>query len=122
VQKAFGYVDTDLIGILTEKPEAGQGFGMLMSTWGEGHALLQHLYPVEPKLVAPFDEKISPVTFVDVGGGYGQKAIALKDEFPQLPGRIIVQDLPMSIDRAPKVDGIEFQAHNFFTPQPIKGE
>jgi hypothetical protein len=122
VQKAFGYVDTDLIGILTEKPQAGRGFGMLMSSWGEGHAMLQHLYPVTEKLVDSFDENCSPVTFVDVGGGYGQRAIALKDDFPQFPGKVIVQDLAMSIEHAPKVDGIEFQVHNFFTEQPIKGD
>jgi hypothetical protein len=46
VQKAFGAPDTDLLGILSKNPEAGIGFGTLMGTWGEGHALLQHLYPV----------------------------------------------------------------------------
>lgn len=95
---------------------------MLMSTWGEGHALLQHLYPVEEKLEKRYDENISSVMFVDVGGGYGQKAIALKEAFADLPGRIIVQDLPMTIQRAPKVDGIEFMSHDFFTEQPIKGK
>ncbi|KAF2185209.1 S-adenosyl-L-methionine-dependent methyltransferase [Zopfia rhizophila CBS 207.26] len=121
-QRAFGYTDTDLMGILAEKPTAAQGFGMLMSTWGEGHALLQHLYPVQAELVEKFDPQSSDVIFVDVGGGYGQKAIALKEAFPDLPGRIIVQDLPMSIERAPKVEGIEFMVHDFFTEQPIKDE
>jgi demethylsterigmatocystin 6-O-methyltransferase len=59
--------------------------------------------------------------FLDVGGGYGQKAIALKNDFPDLPGKFIVQDLPTTIERAPKVEGIEFAAHDFFTEQPIKG-
>lgn len=122
VQKAFGYTNTDLIGILTEKPQAAQGFGMLMSTWGKGHALLQHLYPVKEKLIDSFNECISPVIFVDVGGGYGQKAIALRADFRQMPGRIIVQDLAMTIDRAPKHDGIEFQVHDFFTEQPVQRE
>jgi demethylsterigmatocystin 6-O-methyltransferase len=45
----------------------------------------------------------------------------LKNDFPDLPGKIIVQDLPMTIDRAPKVDGIDFAVHDFFTEQPIKG-
>ncbi|CAI6325081.1 unnamed protein product [Periconia digitata] len=120
VQRAFDRPDTDLIGILMQNPKAGQGFGMLMSSWGEGHAMLQHLYPVTEKLVDTFEENISPVMFVDVGGGYGQRAMALKKDFPQIPGKIIVQDLPSSIDRAPPAEGLEFQVHDFFTEQPIK--
>lgn len=108
--------------MLTEKPMSAQGFGMLMSTWGEGHALLQHLYPGIGKLENTFDSGVSPVLFVDVGGGYGQKAIALKEAFPDLPGQIIVQDLPMTIKNAPTVDGIDFMAHDFFTEQPIKSK
>jgi hypothetical protein len=104
-----------------QKPASAQGFGMLMSTWGEGHALLQHLYPIAERLVDGYDSNTSPVMFVDVGGGYGQKAIALRHDFPQLPGRVVVQDLPMTIERAPKADGIEFMTHDFFTEQPIKG-
>jgi hypothetical protein len=120
VQRAFGSPGKDLLGILTEKPAAGRGFGMLMSTWGEGHALLQHLYPVKAELVDQFDPERSNVIFVDVGGGYGQKALALKEAFPNLPGRVIVQDLPGPIERAPKVQGIEFMVHDFYTEQPIK--
>jgi len=57
-----------------------------------------------------------------LGGGHGQKSIALKAAFPDIPGQIIVQDLPMSIERAPKVQGIKFMVHDFFTEQPIKGK
>ena len=59
--------------------------------------------------------------FVDVGGGYGQKAISLKRAFPQLPGRFIVQDLPGTVTNAPQVPEIETMGHDFFTEQPIKG-
>jgi demethylsterigmatocystin 6-O-methyltransferase len=95
------------------------GFGKLMATWGEGHALLQQLYPVQT-LIDTYDEEVSPIMFVDVGGGYGQKAIALKNDFPHLPGKVIVQDLPVTIQQAPAADGIEFSAHNFFAEQSIK--
>jgi len=108
--------------ILTEKPASGMSFGMLMSTWGERHALLQHIYPVKEKILDAFSANMSPVLFVDVGGGYGQKSIALKAAFPDFPGQIIVQDLPMSIDLAPEVQGIKFMVHDFFNEQPIKGK
>ena len=60
--------------------------------------------------------------WVDVGGGYGQKTIALKRACPSLPGRFIVQDLPGTIQNAPKNEGIENMAHDFFTEQPVKGK
>lgn len=108
--------------ILMGKPDWARGFGLLMSTWGESHAMLQHLYPVKERLVDVFDPTINPICFVDVGGGYGQRSIALKKDFPELSGKILVQDLPMFIDTAPTVDGIEFKAHDFFTEQPVKGK
>lgn len=100
-------------------PESGRGFGILMSTWGEGNSLIQDLYPVTEKLAREFDPETA--MFVDVGGGYGQKASALKQAVPDLPGRFIVQDLPGVVENAPRNDGIEFQAHDFFTEQPVKG-
>ncbi|KAF1968302.1 S-adenosyl-L-methionine-dependent methyltransferase [Bimuria novae-zelandiae CBS 107.79] len=115
---SFGHAVVNCI--IREKPTAGLGFGTLMSTWGEVHALLQHLYPVAEKMIDEFDRSISTVMFVDVGGGHGSKAVALKTAFSHLPGRIIVPDLAMSIDQAPKAEGREFQVHDFFTDQPVK--
>ncbi|KAL9119594.1 MAG: hypothetical protein Q9187_003853, partial [Circinaria calcarea] len=120
VQKAFGIEGKDLIGILTEKPDSARGFGTLMSTWGEGNSLIQDLYPVNDILPKGFEASGDQVMFVDVGGGYGQKTIALKKACPELPGRFIVEDLPGTIKNAPKVDGIEMIGHDFFTEQPIK--
>lgn len=77
-------------------------------------------YPVEQK-VGDFTATSDSALLVDIGGGFGQHSIAFKQKFPQLPGRIVVQDIPSTLDHAPKVDGIEFQAYDFFTPQPIKG-
>lgn len=93
-----------------------------MSTWGERHALLQHLYPVNERLVSGYNAKASPIFFVDVGGGYGQKSIALKQAISGLPGRIVVQDQPIFINQAPTIEGIEFMVYDFFTEQPLKGK
>ena len=64
------------------------------------------------------------VLFVDVGGGKGHEAINLHEAHPDIPGRLILQDLPSMIDRIredpPK--GIELMPYDFFTPQPIKGQ
>ncbi|KAI1407192.1 putative sterigmatocystin 8-O-methyltransferase precursor [Hypoxylon sp. FL1857] len=64
--------------------------------------------------------------FVDVGGAVGHQCIALKKRFPELPGRIILQEQAHVIHQVkenplPGFEGIEAEAYDFFTPQPIKG-
>ncbi|KAI0473126.1 S-adenosyl-L-methionine-dependent methyltransferase [Xylariaceae sp. FL0804] len=80
--------------------------------------------------------------FVDVGGGLGQFAVALRGAFGQLD--FVVQDLPEVVKKAAAAasasadgrsesavamatatatataTGVRFQAHDFFTPQPEK--
>ena len=95
---------------------------MLMNTWGQHGSLLHEVYPVRDRLITGFDEKISPVMLVDVGGGWGQKAIAVKKAIPDLPGRLISQDLPHIIAPAPKSELCEITGHDFFSAQPIKSK
>ncbi|KAF1830766.1 S-adenosyl-L-methionine-dependent methyltransferase [Decorospora gaudefroyi] len=77
-------------------------------------------YPVE-KAVGDFHPAQGSALLVDIGGGFGQHSVPFKNKFGHLPGRVVVQDVPSTLVHAPKVDGIEFQAHDFFTPQPIHG-
>ncbi|KAL8801767.1 MAG: hypothetical protein Q9182_004239 [Xanthomendoza sp. 2 TL-2023] len=59
--------------------------------------------------------------FVDVGGNIGHQSRRLKAKYPNLPGKIICQDLEETIKSAPPmVEGVEMMAHDFFTPQPVK--
>ncbi|KAH8881754.1 O-methyltransferase [Thozetella sp. PMI_491] len=67
--------------------------------------------------------KADEVLLVDVGGAAGHDLQAFHKAFPDLPGRLILQDRPESI---PSLDAsalapIEPMGHNFFTPQPLKG-
>lgn len=59
--------------------------------------------------------------FVDVGGGTGQQCVAIKEKFPDLPGKVILQDLPAVVAGAKLPEGMEAMAYDFFTPQPVKG-
>ncbi|RYO43497.1 Demethylsterigmatocystin 6-O-methyltransferase [Alternaria arborescens] len=77
-------------------------------------------YPAQ-QVVGDFKPADKSALLVDVGGGFGQHSVAFKKKFPELPGRIVVQDAPSTLAHAPKVDGIEFQTHDFFTQQPIRG-
>ncbi|KAJ5279452.1 hypothetical protein N7478_004824 [Penicillium angulare] len=61
--------------------------------------------------------------FVDVGGGAGYQTASFKEKFPNLPGRVVLQDLPEPVEDAKLVvpSDVERMVHNFFEPQPIKG-
>jgi trans-aconitate methyltransferase len=62
---------------------------------------------------------------VDVGGSHGKFAVELAKRFPSI--QCVVQDLPDVIASAPMLpdhtigERIRFEAHDFFTEQPIKG-
>lgn len=62
------------------------------------------------------------VVFVDVGGGNGSQLAALKKVFPDLKGRMILQDRPDVLSRAVQVDGMEKMPYDFETEQPVKSE
>ncbi|KAL3446980.1 S-adenosyl-L-methionine-dependent methyltransferase [Aspergillus insuetus] len=75
-------------------------------------------YPVEEKLRV---DDSSKVVLVDVGGNTGGDVATFKKRFPDLPGRVILQDLPSVIDEAQMSPaGVESMGHDFFTPQPVK--
>jgi hypothetical protein len=60
--------------------------------------------------------------FVDVGGGLGHQPALLKASYPDLPGQVIVQDLPEVIQDALSTPGVQNMAYNIFDPQPIQGK
>ncbi|OCL08854.1 S-adenosyl-L-methionine-dependent methyltransferase [Glonium stellatum] len=63
--------------------------------------------------------KENEVAFVDVGGGIGQQCKALRAKYPELKGRVILQDLPQVIHEA-EVDGtIEAISIDFLEHQPV---
>lgn len=76
--------------------------------------------------VYPLD--LSPVAnendfFVDIGGGVGHMCSAFLTACPQVPGRVILQDLPSTISSLQTSDKrypFALIPHNYLTPQPIK--
>ena len=85
----------------------------------EGQNIFLDVYPFEKELCHGLKPE-TPV-FVDVGGGIGQKCLALKQRLPDIFGRIINQDLPPVIAQAIPCEGVEHIVHDFMTEQPIKG-
>lgn len=105
-------------------PNAGprllDAFNVAMANWNVGHKDWCDFYPVLDRLGHEASRDPSAVMMVDVGGGLGHQAAALKRKFPKLPGRFIVQDLAQSLPSSPP-DGVEVMEHDFFAKQPIKG-
>ncbi|KAJ6446468.1 S-adenosyl-L-methionine-dependent methyltransferase [Purpureocillium lavendulum] len=62
------------------------------------------------------------VLLVDVGGGPGQELGRFKERHPEVLGRLVLQDLPLTLRRIEKLpEGVESMEYDFFTPQPVKG-
>jgi hypothetical protein len=62
------------------------------------------------------------VLLVDIGGGTGRDIIEFQQRYPDLKGRLVLQDLQSVIDEVVSLpSGVETMAHDFFTPQPIQG-
>lgn len=60
--------------------------------------------------------------FVNIGGGVGHQCAEFRQKFPDVPGKVILQDLPHSIAAALSTPGVENMVHDFFNPQPVKGK
>ncbi|RFU29614.1 hypothetical protein B7463_g6741, partial [Scytalidium lignicola] len=63
-------------------------------------------------------------TMVDLGGSHGAVCLELCKRWPNL--KCIVQDLPRTIETAPKIEGdladrMQFMVHDFFQEQPVRG-
>ncbi|KAK4653883.1 hypothetical protein QC762_511040 [Podospora pseudocomata] len=82
--------------------------------------------------VLPFDQEFAKdsndetVVFVDIGGSRGHQCIALRRRYPNLRGRVVLQDLPHTIEQVktdplPGFDNIETDVHDMFSSQTIKG-
>jgi len=66
---------------------------MEITRFTSGEQWFEH-FPVMEKLSG---EKKEDVLLVDVGGGVGHELISLKKRFPDLEGRLVVQDIPVYI-------------------------
>ncbi|EKG18836.1 O-methyltransferase family 2 [Macrophomina phaseolina MS6] len=101
-------------------PARAKRFGRAMQslTGGEGYEVdyLVNGYPWDA---------LGTATIVDVGGSHGFVPVALAKRFPDL--RFVVQDLPKTVADGPAhipselAGRIQFQAHDFFTEQPVHG-
>ena len=79
------------------------------------------VFPVEEE-VGTWSTEPNKALFVDIGGSFGHQCRAFKAKYPNLPGRIILQDIPQTLEHVPPIEGVEVMVQNFFEPQAIKGK
>ena len=80
------------------------------------------IFPATTKF-ANASEHADAILLVDIGGGPGQELERFKKNNPNIPGRCILQDLPLTLRLIGNVpEGIEAMEYDFFSPQPMKGK
>ncbi|CAM1502234.1 Fc.00g042180.m01.CDS01 [Cosmosporella sp. VM-42] len=98
------------------------GGAMASLTGGEGYEVSRF---VDNYDLSEVDEREG--TLVDIGGSHGFVCVDLGKRWKKM--KFVVQDLPKTVESAPKplcadediANRITLQAHDFFTEQPVKG-
>ncbi|TVY64363.1 O-methyltransferase lepI, partial [Lachnellula suecica] len=106
---------------LATQPKLQAAFNTVMTMSRPQPFYTSTSFPVLSKL--PVSDP-SSICIVDIGGGVGHVLRGLKAAFPQLRGKMIVQDLPSvisSIEPGSLPDGISAMGCDFFAAQPIHG-
>ena len=115
------HTEENLFKWFPKHPENLDWFNSWMTGQRDGRPYWLDFYLFEQQIVHGFHEVDDAVMLVDVGGARGHEVEAIKAKYPQLPGRMILQDLPDTIKQALLVEGMTTMVHDFFTPQPVQG-
>ncbi|EED22086.1 O-methyltransferase [Talaromyces stipitatus ATCC 10500] len=113
-----GKLGSSFFEIISQDPRRIKQFDIAMST--QDHTLpVLGMYPFGEELINSPDLG-NRALIVDIGGGRGQSLLQIKEKWPQLRGRMILQDRPVVLNSFPELPGIEKMPHNFFTQQPVR--
>lgn len=113
--------------LLEEQPARRAPFDSYMTAHRAALADWTTIYPVKERLAKglnPADDE--SVLIVDIGGGWGQDLTNFHTNHSDLPGKLVLQDLPEGLPSGKteadlKDKGIQLMPYDFFTPQPIQG-
>ncbi|KAF7554243.1 hypothetical protein G7Z17_g3064 [Cylindrodendrum hubeiense] len=118
--------DKPFFAILQSNPRLGSAFNNFMAGYAKARPRWVDIYPVEERLgtKTELSTNVGPL-LVDVGGGLGHELSAFHaSNGSNLPGQLVLQDLPSVIDQAKGSSdlptSIKAVAHDFFEPQPTE--
>ncbi|KAL8946952.1 MAG: hypothetical protein Q9222_006717 [Ikaeria aurantiellina] len=115
-KKAFGYI------LEPQWAEQGNHCNLFMQNRRRGNTTWLQSYPFSEEVLAGVKPGEDSVVVVDVGGGLGQALFEIKGKFPDIKGRLVLQDQPSTVKQAGDGKGVFTpMGHDFFNPQPIKG-
>lgn len=96
------------------------------NTYMEGHRAncpyWTSWFPVE-RLLLDGERTDGRTLLVDIAGGRGHDLMEFRQRFPDAHGDLVLEDLPAVIEDIQILDeDIKRVKHDFFQPQPVKGE
>ncbi|KAL9115201.1 MAG: hypothetical protein Q9227_000995 [Pyrenula ochraceoflavens] len=117
--------DLGLFPWLVSNPPMMTYFNNFMHEQRENRKDWYDLFPMEDILLKGANTSdTDAVLLIDVGGGEGHDVEAFHRRFPHHPGKVLLQDLPPTIDniKPGQLDpGVICMKHNFFDIQPVQG-
>ncbi|GKZ39760.1 hypothetical protein AbraIFM66950_001147, partial [Aspergillus brasiliensis] len=121
LMNAYG-TDKDLFSWVHER-----GYGKHLNDYLGGYNLGRRwwmhpdVYPVRERLINGADPSPDAPFLVDIGGNVGHDLERFRAAFPDTPGKLILQDLPMMIDQIKDLDpSIVCMVYDFREEQPVK--
>ena len=104
----------------SHQPDELEFFNQYMAARRNADETWLSVYPVEEESKGwPAEEAV----YVNIGGSIGHQCQEFKMKYPNIPGRVILQDLPQTIEHALQTPGVENTTYNFFeAPNPVKGK
>lgn len=102
----------DIIG---EKTPYAKDVGSFMAEFEMDRKHWSSFYPIQERLLD--GAAADGILMVDVGGNTGSQIAALREQFPDAPGKCMILDLPTGVPANPPA-GTETCAHSFFEPFP----
>lgn len=84
---------------------------------------MTNYFPVRARLIEGADEEAEAPFLVDMGGNVGHELELFRQCFPDHPGRLVLQDLPKTLESITSLDpAIQVMPHDLLQEQPVKGK
>jgi hypothetical protein len=122
-QLSKGLKDTHIFGWLADNPKELNAMQTFFEADRGSRPNWVDWFPVEEKLIQGATLTEDSVLLVDVGGGRGHEISAFLKKFPNVPGRLILQDLPyVLLGEGLILDGrIAREPMDFWIQTPVPG-
>jgi hypothetical protein len=115
-----------LFDYLASQPSLFADFNLFMGATGGSKSYWWDWYDVQGRLLEGYDKRKGDTLLVDVGGGKGHDLQIFHEQFAtSQSGCLVLQDMPSVIEGIQEDyldSSIKKMGHNFFEPQPVKGE